>query len=44
MTLAVFSQRPWVSIYALLSILAGVPVYYLWKYSTRSRPENGEFA
>ncbi len=30
LTWAAFSQRPLVSIYALLSILAGVPVYYLW--------------
>ena len=39
MTLAAFSQRPKVSAYALASILAGVPVYYLWEYlKRRSRP------
>ncbi len=31
MTLAAFSQRPLVSGYALLSILAGVPFYYVWQ-------------
>jgi APA family basic amino acid/polyamine antiporter len=30
-TLAAFTQTPRVSSYALLSILAGVPVYYLWQ-------------
>ncbi len=35
MTLAVFAKRPEVSAYAILSILAGVPVYYLWQYSKR---------
>jgi APA family basic amino acid/polyamine antiporter len=30
MTLAAFAQRPKVSSYALLSILAGVPFYYVW--------------
>ncbi len=30
-TLAAFTQTPVVSSYALLSILAGVPVYYLWQ-------------
>jgi APA family basic amino acid/polyamine antiporter len=35
MTLAAFSQRPKVSLYALLSILAGVPFYYLWQVGTR---------
>jgi APA family basic amino acid/polyamine antiporter len=33
MTLAAFTQRPAVSSYALLSILAGVPFYYLWQAS-----------
>ncbi|MGP0068989.1 MAG: APC family permease [Isosphaeraceae bacterium] len=32
-TLAAFSQTPVVSSYALLSVLAGVPVYYLWEYA-----------
>jgi basic amino acid/polyamine antiporter, APA family len=31
MTLAAFAQRPQVSSYALLSILAGVPFYYFWQ-------------
>jgi APA family basic amino acid/polyamine antiporter len=31
MTLAAFQQRPLVSAYALLSILAGVPFYYVWR-------------
>jgi hypothetical protein len=31
MTLAAFTQSPVVSSYALLSILAGVPFYYLWR-------------
>lgn len=30
MTAAAFYRRPVVSSYALLSILAGVPFYYLW--------------
>jgi APA family basic amino acid/polyamine antiporter len=38
MTLAVLSQRPKESVYAVLSILAGVPVYYLWQASSRSQP------
>jgi len=29
LTIRVFVERPWVSLYSLLSILAGVPVYYL---------------
>jgi hypothetical protein len=32
MTLAAVSPRPLVSGYALLSILAGVPFYYLWRW------------
>lgn len=32
LTVAAFSQRAVVSSYALLSILAGIPVYYLWKW------------
>jgi APA family basic amino acid/polyamine antiporter len=27
---AAFVERPWVSLYSLLSILAGIPVYYVW--------------
>jgi len=27
---AAFVERPWISIYSLLSILAGLPVYYFW--------------
>jgi len=38
MTLAVFSQRPDVSAYGVLSILAGVPVYYLWQLGRRRKP------
>jgi APA family basic amino acid/polyamine antiporter len=30
LTLAAFVQRPWISLYSLVSILAGLPVYYLW--------------
>jgi APA family basic amino acid/polyamine antiporter len=30
LTVAAFLQRPWVSLYALLSILAGIPVHYLF--------------
>ena len=37
LTSAAFSRAPEVSTYALLSILAGVPIYYLWRYS-RSAP------
>jgi APA family basic amino acid/polyamine antiporter len=38
MTLAAFSQRPVVSGYALLSILAGVPFYYLWQTGSGQKP------
>jgi APA family basic amino acid/polyamine antiporter len=38
MTLAAFYQRPMVSAYALLSILAGVPFYYLWQAAGRWKP------
>ncbi len=31
LTVATFYDRPWVSLYALASILAGVPIYYLWR-------------
>jgi APA family basic amino acid/polyamine antiporter len=34
-TWAAFRQRPTVSAYALLSILAGVPFYYLWQVGSR---------
>jgi APA family basic amino acid/polyamine antiporter len=30
LTIAVFVERPWVSLYSLLSILTGLPVYYIW--------------
>ncbi len=30
LTVAAFVERPRVSIYSLLSILAGIPVYYFW--------------
>jgi basic amino acid/polyamine antiporter, APA family len=35
-TIAAFWQNPVVSSYAVMSILAGVPVYYLWQYAKRS--------
>ena len=38
MTLAAFSERPTVSSYALASILAGVPVYYLWESLKQRKP------
>jgi APA family basic amino acid/polyamine antiporter len=41
MTLAAFSQRPVVSGYALLSILAGVPFYYLWRRGIPGHPADG---
>jgi basic amino acid/polyamine antiporter, APA family len=36
-TLAAFAERPWVSLCVLLSILAGVPFYYLWQAAERRR-------
>lgn len=43
LTGAAFSQRPEDSKYSLLSILAGIPVYYLWRLgrSGSSTPEAG---
>jgi APA family basic amino acid/polyamine antiporter len=38
LTGAAFYQRPAASSRALLSILAGIPVYYLWNWSRRERP------
>jgi APA family basic amino acid/polyamine antiporter len=38
MTLAAFAQRPKVSSYALLSILAGVPFYYFWQMIDGRKP------
>jgi APA family basic amino acid/polyamine antiporter len=38
MTLAAFAQRPKVSSYALLSILAGVPFYYIWQMLGGRKP------
>ncbi len=35
---AAFHEEPWVSLYALLSILAGVPIYYLWQARGRRKP------
>jgi APA family basic amino acid/polyamine antiporter len=35
LTAAAFYARPWVSLGALLSILAGVPIYELWRARTR---------
>ena len=40
-TVAAFTQRPVVSAYALLSILAGVPVYYLWQVVKGQKPTPG---
>jgi basic amino acid/polyamine antiporter, APA family len=40
-TLAAFSQTPLVSTYALLSILAGVPVYYIWQAAKGPKPTSG---
>ena len=40
---AIFSERPRVSIYSLLSILAGVPVYFLWA-AFKGRGEGGDRA
>jgi APA family basic amino acid/polyamine antiporter len=38
LSIAAFVERPWVSLYSLLSILAGIPVYFLW-VRTRRRPQ-----
>jgi len=35
LTLATFHDRPMVSCFALLSILAGVPLYYIWQSKSR---------
>jgi len=35
LTLAIFYERPKVSSYALLSILAGIPFYYFWRDISR---------
>ena len=35
LTVATFLDRPRVSAYALLSILAGIPFYYVWKAMSR---------
>jgi APA family basic amino acid/polyamine antiporter len=37
LTVATFCSRPRVSSYALLSIVAGVPFYYLWQVAARWR-------
>ena len=37
LTAAAFYERPWVSFGALLSILAGVPIYDLWRARGRRR-------
>ncbi|SIO66308.1 amino acid/polyamine/organocation transporter, APC superfamily [Singulisphaera sp. GP187] len=39
LTAAAFSERFWVSTYSLLSIMAGIPIYYLWQRSRRSSAE-----
>jgi APA family basic amino acid/polyamine antiporter len=38
MTVAAFKERPLVSGYALLSILVGVPFYYLWRGAAMGKP------
>ena len=38
LTLAAFSQRARVSTYTLLTIVAGIPVYYLWQFALRKSP------
>ena len=35
LTLATFREHPQVSLYAVLSILAGVPFYYVWQGKSR---------
>ncbi len=35
LTCAAFTQRPWVSLYSLLSILAGIPIYFLLAHNRR---------
>jgi APA family basic amino acid/polyamine antiporter len=42
MTVAAFYQRPMISLYSLLSILAGIPFYYLWKFGMRGKPASRE--
>jgi len=37
LSIAAFYERPWVSLYSLLSILAGVPVYYLGPRGLRQK-------
>jgi APA family basic amino acid/polyamine antiporter len=44
MTLAAFYERPTVSAYALASILAGVPVYYLWELFKHQKPADRPLA
>jgi APA family basic amino acid/polyamine antiporter len=40
LTAAAFSQRHKESTYALLSIVAGVPVYYVWQWLVRGRAQS----
>jgi hypothetical protein len=40
LTAAAFTNRPWESTFALLSILAGVPIYYGWQ-ALRAKPAGG---
>jgi basic amino acid/polyamine antiporter, APA family len=44
LTLATFHDRPRVSAYALLSILAGVPFYYGWRAGSRFLDASGRFS
>jgi basic amino acid/polyamine antiporter, APA family len=39
LVLAVFNERPLVSLFSLLSILAGVPFYFIWAFFTKKRGE-----
>jgi APA family basic amino acid/polyamine antiporter len=39
LSVAAFVERPWVSLYSLLSILAGIPIYYLGARAWRRKPE-----
>jgi APA family basic amino acid/polyamine antiporter len=42
LTVAAFWERSRVSTYSLLSILAGIPVYYVWHFVTDRRTGNAE--
>lgn len=42
LTAAAFSERFWVSTYSLLSIIAGIPIYYLWQWGLSGKPSSTE--